>query len=155
MDDLDYAILMELQEDGRRPFTEIAKNLGVAESTVRNRVARMLNENYLQIRGYADPHRLGFETPAFVFVTVRPGYMDQVAARIAALPEVSYLVATMGNADLVVELYCRDASHLMTVISRDIHNVDGVVQTTSSLILHVYKEVMPDVNLLRPQHREQ
>ena len=150
MDELDYAILTELQEDGRRPFTEIAKNLGVAESTVRNRVARMLHEGLLRIRGYADPHRLGFETPAFVFITVQPGYLDRVAAAIAALPEVSYLVATMGNADLVAELQCRNANHLMEVITRDIHNVDGVTQTTSSLILHVYKEVMPDVNILRP-----
>ena len=35
MDDLDFAILNHLQEDGRKPFTEIAKALGVTEGTIR------------------------------------------------------------------------------------------------------------------------
>ena len=41
MDKLDISIMQELQEDARKPYTDIAKILGVAESTVRNRVSRL------------------------------------------------------------------------------------------------------------------
>ena len=149
MDDLDLEIIEQLQEDGRRPFTEIAKTLGVTEGTVRNRVSRLITDNTLQVRGYADPHRLGFRSPALIFVSVQPGYLDSVANQIAQLPEVSYLVAATGNADLIVEVYCRDADHLMNVIGDYIHKVEGVSTTSSTMILRVYKEVLPDVNLLR------
>jgi Lrp/AsnC family transcriptional regulator for asnA, asnC and gidA len=38
LDQLDRKIINELQTDGRRPYTEIAKRLGVSEATVRKRV---------------------------------------------------------------------------------------------------------------------
>ncbi|MCA9984017.1 MAG: Lrp/AsnC family transcriptional regulator [Anaerolineales bacterium] len=149
MDDLDWTIIEQLQTDGRRPFTEIAKSLGVTEGTVRNRVSRLITEKLLEVRGYADPHRLGFKSPALIFVSVQPGFLDKVAEAIAELPEVSYLVAATGSADLIVEVYCRDADHLMDVISQKIHSVPGVSHTQSTMILKVYKEVLPDVRLLR------
>ena len=40
-DDLDLRIIDALAEDGRRPFTAVASDLGVAEATVRARVGRL------------------------------------------------------------------------------------------------------------------
>ena len=40
-DDLDLRIMDALAEDGRRPFTPVAEDLGVAEGTVRARVGRL------------------------------------------------------------------------------------------------------------------
>jgi Lrp/AsnC family transcriptional regulator for asnA, asnC and gidA len=37
MDDLDRLILQTLQQDGRTPFTHIARQAGVSETTVRLR----------------------------------------------------------------------------------------------------------------------
>ena len=44
MDDLDLSILASLQSDGRRPFTDIAQELGVSEGTVRNRVSKLIDK---------------------------------------------------------------------------------------------------------------
>ena len=44
MDDLDLLILNALQEDGRTPFTQIAKKVGVAESTIRSRYASLIED---------------------------------------------------------------------------------------------------------------
>jgi DNA-binding Lrp family transcriptional regulator len=46
--------------------------------------------------GIVDPYALGFQAPAIVGITVAPGQIDEVARRIAELPEVRYLVMTLG-----------------------------------------------------------
>ena len=59
VDETDVAILTALQEDGRRPFTEIARALGLSEGTVRQRVARLQRLGIVQIVGVVNPSRLG------------------------------------------------------------------------------------------------
>lgn len=59
VDDTDVAIITALQEDGRRPFTEIARSLGLSEGTVRQRVGRLQRLGIVQIVGVINPSRLG------------------------------------------------------------------------------------------------
>ncbi len=40
-DDLDYEIISLLQKDGRRPYKEIANDLGVSIGTVHNRISKL------------------------------------------------------------------------------------------------------------------
>ena len=49
--DLDKRIIEHLQEDGRRPFTQIADDLGVSEAAVRARTNRLVERGILQIVG--------------------------------------------------------------------------------------------------------
>ena len=51
---LDKRIIEHLQEDGRRPFTQIATALGVSEAAVRARTNRLVERGILQIVGVAD-----------------------------------------------------------------------------------------------------
>ncbi len=139
MDELDYAILAHLQQDGRKPFTEIAKALHVTEGTVRNRVARLVEENVVRIIGLVDPHRTGINAPAMVGIHVHPAHLDQALEEIAAIPEVSYLLLVTGEYDLLVEVMCRDRDHLARVLKDRISKVTGVQRTWTSMILQVYK----------------
>lgn len=150
MDQLDFQILTHLQEDGRRPFTEIAKALNIAEGTVRNRVAKLIADNTLQIIGLVAPQRVGLDTPALIEVGVRPGQIDRVAAEIATFPEVSYLLMVAGEYDLLVEVICRNREHLTELITGRIHQLDGVTGTKTTPILRVYKVVQPDLSLVEP-----
>ena len=151
MDQLDFRILKHLQEDGRRPFTEIAKALNIAEGTVRNRVNKLVADKTLQIIGLVDPHRVGLDTPALIHVAVQPAALDLVAAAIAKFPEVSYLLMVAGAFDLVVEVMCRDREHLTELITERLHKISGVTDTRTTLILHVYKVVQPDLYLVQEQ----
>ena len=44
-----------LQADARRPNTDIARRLGVAETTVRNRIARLTRDGVVQCGAWTDP----------------------------------------------------------------------------------------------------
>jgi len=81
LDELDLAICSLLREDGRRPYTELAKQLGVSNGTVRYRVSKMLEEGSLQIVGRFDPFQVGLRAPANVRIAVRPAQLiEQVAS---------------------------------------------------------------------------
>lgn len=147
MDDLDFEILNHLQQDGRKPFTEIAKALGVTEGTIRNRVAKLSADQTLKVIGLVDPHRVGFDTPALIGIAVQPGLIDDVAETISRFPEVSYLLLVAGEHDLMVEVMCRDREHLTELITNRLHKIDGVKDTRTTFILRIYNIAQPDLKL--------
>ena len=139
MDKIDALILTQLQEDGRRPYTEIAKTIGVTEGTVRKRAARLIEEDVVRIIGLVDPLKVGFDAPAIIHVTVAPPYLDEAAQMIKAFREVSYLLMVSGEYDLMVEVRCRDREHFAAFIRDKLQKVIGVQRTVSAMVLHTYK----------------
>ena len=139
LDKLDLSILTHLQTDGRKPYTEIAKALGVTEGTVRKRVIRLVEDDVIRIIGMVDPHKVGFEAPAIIQVTVTPPHLEEAAIAIKNFPEVSYLLMVSGEYDLMVEVRCRDRHHLADFIRNHLQQVIGVQKTVSTMVLHTYK----------------
>ncbi len=152
LDELDYAILAQLQEDGRRPFKEIAQTLAVSSSTIANRYQRLLAEGYVRIYAHVDPYRVGFGSPAFIGVKVSPGKLQQAAAELARLPEADYVAIVSGRYDVDVTVSCRDHQHLLEVIAQ-IHAIDGVVDTQSTIILKMIKYRQASVSLIDNANR--
>ena len=139
MDKIDLKIIDHLQSDGRKPFTDIAKDLGVSEGTVRNRVARLLEDRALQIVGMIDPIQMGFDAPAMIGVSVRPSMLESVAKTAASFPEVSYLIMVSGEFDLFIEVLCRDRNHLANFLNEKLMRVPGITRTPTFLTLKTYK----------------
>ncbi len=145
MDRLDYEILSILQQDGRRSFTEIGKEAGVSEGTIRKRVTRLVDDNVIRIIGLVDPLLVGFDAPAIIQITVSPPHLEEAAQAIALFPEVSYLLMVSGDFDLVVEVRCRNREHLASFIRDNLQKIPGVMRTVSSLVLHTYKIAEPSI----------
>ena len=59
LDMLDRDIINELQDNGRRPFSEIASKLKVSEGTVRKRVKKLMDMDVFKIAGLIDPGKYG------------------------------------------------------------------------------------------------
>jgi Lrp/AsnC family transcriptional regulator for asnA, asnC and gidA len=79
MDELDRLILQTLQEDGRTPFTQIARQVGVSETTIRGRYKHLVETGAIRTVGIADPYALGFQAPAIIGISIKPGTVDRVA----------------------------------------------------------------------------
>ena len=139
MDELDLAIIKALQQNGRKRYTEIAKELGVTEGTVRNRVSRLLDDQVIQVIGLIDPHQMGYDAPAMIAISVKPPHLEEAASKIAEFAEVSYLIMVSGEYDLMVEVFCRDREHLALFIREKLQNIVGVQRTQTYFILHTYK----------------
>src|SRR6266487_4432969 len=96
-------IIRELQRDGRRPYTSIAKTIGLSEAAVRQRVQRLLDAGVMQIVAVTDPLRVGFHRQAMIGIKAE-GDLRQLADKLAAIPEIDYVVLCAGSFDLLVEL---------------------------------------------------
>ena len=140
LDPVDQAIVAALQQDGRRPFTRIAKELGVSEAAVRQRVARLQALGAMQIVAVADPMRLGYKTMAMVAISVDGRSLGRVAEAVRRLPEVSYLVLTAGSHDMLAEVVCEDNDHLLRLLSEDLAGIDGIRETETFMYLRLLKE---------------
>ena len=139
MDELDYQILTALQEDGRTPFTQIAKKAGVAESTIRSRYASLVEAGIVQTIAVIDPFAVGYNAPALIGIQVKTGEIYSVAEKLEALPEVSYLVLTLGGYDLVLEVFCRTREHLTSLITEKIQTITGIQSTETLVIGEIFK----------------
>jgi Lrp/AsnC family transcriptional regulator for asnA, asnC and gidA len=139
MDELDFRILNALQEDGRTPFTQIAKKADVAESTIRSRYASLVEKGIVQTIAVIDPFAVGYNAPALIGINVDPGSIHTVAEALEKLTEVSYLVLTLGGYDLVLEVFCRDREDLTRFITNQIQVIPGIRSTETLVIGQIYK----------------
>ena len=71
LEPLDRAIIGELTHDGRRPFLQIARNLGISEAQVRQRVRQITTSGVAEIIAIANPLGLGYTTTAWIAITRR------------------------------------------------------------------------------------
>jgi Lrp/AsnC family transcriptional regulator for asnA, asnC and gidA len=150
LDELDFSILMLLQEDGRMSFTVMAEKLGVSISNIRTRAGKLIEDKTIQIVGRVNPEKVGFHAYAHVKISVRPANLvDHVAAKLMEYPEVSFLATTSGDFDIEVDVMCKDNSHLVQVVNERIAQIDGVYQTKTDMYFKVLKIAQPALGGLR------
>ncbi len=138
--ELDKGIIERLQSDGRRPYTQIASELGVSEAAVRARTNRLIERGVLQIVGVTDPLKLGYDQMALIGVRCEGVDLLTAAEAIAELPEVIYVVVTAGAFDLLVEAVCRDNEALLSFLVEKLRRVPGVAATETFVYLRIVKQ---------------
>jgi Lrp/AsnC family transcriptional regulator for asnA, asnC and gidA len=139
IDDLDKAIIEQLQQDGRLPYTKLATAVGLSEAAVRQRVQRLVESGVVQIVAVTDPLTLGFRREAMIGLKVE-GDLRGVADIIASIPEVSYVVVVSGSFDLLMEVVCEDDDHLLALLNDKIRSIPGVRSTETFTYLRLYKQ---------------
>jgi len=120
LDDVDTAILSVLKEDARASAAAVAARTGYAESTVRRRIAQLVERGRLLTQVVVDPKRLGLTIDANVMMQVSPGRLDQVGRALAAHPAVHGAFATTGPANLYAAVWVRDLAELYRFITHDL-----------------------------------
>ncbi len=139
LDAANRAIIEALQRDGRRPYGAIAEEVGLSEAAVRRRVQRLRENGVIQIVAVTDPLQLGFNRQAMVGIRVE-GDVRTVAAKVAALDEVDYVVLCAGSFDLLAELVCENDERLLHILNDSIRSIPGVRSTESFLYLRLAKQ---------------
>ena len=139
LDDLDKRIIEQLQQDGRRPYTQIAPAVGLSEAAVRQRVQRLIDAGVMQIVGVTDPRMVGFGRQAMIGLNVE-GDTRKIADAVAALDEVVYVVLTAGSLDVLVEVVVVDDEHLLDLLNNKIRAIEGVRDTETFMYLRIHKE---------------
>lgn len=139
LDDIDKAIIRELQLDGRTPYAKLGPAVGLSQAAVRQRVQRLIEGGVMQVVAVTDPLMLGFRLQAMVGVEV-VGDLRAVATKLAQVDEVDYVVVTSGRFDLLVEVVCRDNEQLLQIVNDVVRALPGVRTTETFTYLHLEKQ---------------
>jgi DNA-binding Lrp family transcriptional regulator len=136
MDDLDHQILALLVEDGRRTYDDIAARVSLSAPSVKRRVDRLRRDGAL--RGFTavlDEAAMGWGTEALVELFYAPGtLLDEVAGRLARVPEVVEAWSVTGEADAIARVRTRDNADLERVIM-DLQRDGVLVRTRSQVVM--------------------
>lgn len=140
LDDLDRSILGHLNENARKSFRDIARELGVSISTVSNRVKRLEQEGVIQ--GYApllDEKRLGYEILAVIGMQISKGKLLEVQRRIAKDDRAVDVFDVTGEWDSVIVARFRNTRDLDAFVKRLVA-IENVERTYTQVVLNVVKQ---------------
>jgi Lrp/AsnC family transcriptional regulator for asnA, asnC and gidA len=139
IDELDRAIIEQLQTDGRMPYTRLGTKVGMSEAAVRQRVQRLLELGVMQVVAVTDPMSLGLRRVAMIGVKTE-GDVRRVADAMAKFDEVSYLVVTAGSFDLMAEVVAANDEALLELINDKVRSIPGVRRTETFVYLQLAKQ---------------
>ena len=135
MDGLDTRIVDILQNDGRASNAGIAREVGVSEGTVRRRLKRLVQEEYIQVVALPDPVKMGYESQALVGVQVDPDKIDQVADDLSELSQVNWVAVTTGSYDIFAWATLQSAEALGLFLRTKVGIISGVRRTETFVSL--------------------
>ncbi|MHA1951374.1 MAG: Lrp/AsnC family transcriptional regulator [Candidatus Thorarchaeota archaeon] len=141
-DELDLAILRELQVDCRIPLQEIAEKVGAPTSTVHYRVKRLERDGVID--GYyanINPERLGYDylTVIKVHASYGPGYHERIGKKLAKISGVWAVYFTLGETDFFVLTRSQDKSEYMKILDA-LMATKGIERTSTQVVASVIKE---------------
>ncbi|UPV75030.1 Lrp/AsnC family transcriptional regulator [Halorussus limi] len=132
MDELDREILSILRRDARKPYTEIAEEVGTSEGTVRNRVERMTDDGVIErftIATQTGNVKAMIELDVAVDVNT-----SDLGERVADWEQVDFVWQVSGEEDIVLVVDAADTQSVNQLITRA-RELEEVVNTKTRLIL--------------------
>lgn len=153
LDDLDAAIFAQLQRDARRSYRGIAQELGVPEGTVRFRVNRLVRDGVVHLTAIIHPQRLG-GILATLLVRVELPHRQAAIEELRGWPEIMYLSACTGRADLMLQVVTGGLAELNEVLNERLRRIDGIIEVGTLIELEVVKAHYAFPASLRQQTRE-
>jgi DNA-binding Lrp family transcriptional regulator/predicted transcriptional regulator len=139
LDNLDRQVIALLQRDGRTSNVEIARELGVAEGTVRKRLERLIESGIIRVTAVANPGVLSNATPVFVGVEVDLQRLEQVATALAGMPEVLRVAIVAGEYDIIIEAVLPAMDRLLPFLRDRVGAIPGVKHTATFQVLELAK----------------
>ena len=139
LDATDQAIIDLLRRDGRMAYRAIARELDVAENTVRARVRRMEDSDTMRVVAVTDIEAAGYGMLLAIGVQVEGRAPEAVARDMAIIPEVFSVSVVVGAQDIEILVVAQDQAALNELITDKLGAIPGVRRLTPALALDVLK----------------
>lgn len=140
IDNVDIQIIRCLEENGRIPNNEIANRLSLSEGTVRNRIHKLLNCNFLRIKGLTNPNIRQDKLLIFILVKVAlHKEWEKIGKKLAEIPEVKSVSMVTGRFDIILEVYL-PPDQIMHFISEQISDIKNILSTESLIVVKSYEK---------------
>jgi Lrp/AsnC family transcriptional regulator, leucine-responsive regulatory protein len=144
VDQLDRAILSQLQDEGRLPNTELADRVGLSPSPCLRRVRNLEQAGVIVgYRAVIDPAAVGLGFQVLVHLTMevkdREAMMEAFEARVAEIDEVIECRRMFGDPDYLLWVAVEDLEAYERLYMAKLVSLPGVARTVSQLTMKTVK----------------
>lgn len=142
LDDTDRQLLALLQNDDRLSLAELGKNVGLAPSSVNERIKRLTTRRVIEgFHAHVVPEALGLDLLAFVFVGwSNPATEAPFLVRVAASAAVLECHHVTGSWNYLLKVRLPTTRDLERFLAQVVKEVQGVERTETIIALSSAKE---------------
>lgn len=130
-DFIDKRILKKLQEDARKPYSQLAEELKVSNSLVHQRIKRMIENGVIkQSSILLDEKKLGFKTKSYTGIRLREArFAKSVMEELFKIEEIVECNYVSGSYAIFILIFAQDNEHLKNILYEQVHLINGVAGT--------------------------
>ena len=143
IDAIDRRILIELQRDGRMSNVDLAQRVGIAATSLGDRLRRLNRDG--TILGYTarlDPRQIGLGMLVFVEVLLdktTDDVFDRFSEAVQRAPEVLECHLVAGGFDYLIKARVRDMPAYRRFLSDVLHALPGIRETRTYAVMEEVK----------------
>lgn len=139
LDELDTQIVQLLQEDGRMSYTDIGRQIGVAEAKIRYRVQRLIETGAITIQAHLNLDKVSYRNIAIVGLFLKDlNRVEEIAYQLCEMDNVSYVAITTGRFDLVLEVAYDSHAELLEFKTK-LRQIPDIVASEVDIVLRWFK----------------
>lgn len=139
VNDTDRIIIRLLQQNARMSYAELSRATDIPESTVRRRMDRLHQRGVIEFAMLADPVRLGYEVRAMIGLRVELGRLEEIAAHLKEMNEVTFAALLTGNFDVMLHVVVQSQETLVEFLTRRLAAIAGVRSFETFIMPYVLK----------------
>jgi Lrp/AsnC family transcriptional regulator for asnA, asnC and gidA len=143
LDSLDWKILKALQENSKQTYSEVGRQLGVAHSTVYDRIRKMEKNGVIKKWTIDIDHKkIGMNyVTARMTVYTDPKESENVAKALSEAKQVLEVSMSLSEELLIiVKVIARDQDELHSFIAKKVAPLQGVLRIRTSIVTKKIKE---------------
>ena len=141
LDDIDKKIIGMLQEDSRKPFVEIAKELGVSDPTIHARVKKLQEAGVIEkFTTILRPTKVEKGIAAFVEINVKPNTIEGVISNLKDIEEIIEIHEVHGDYDIIAKIRAKTNEDLRDLVVKKIHLIPNIINSKLITVLKTCKE---------------
>lgn len=139
IDELDQQIIQLLSADARLSNRKIAAQLGFTEGTIRSRVKRLEDENYIRFTAVTNMSHLDTPQLAYIGIHAEQDKIKQVAEQVAEFAEINAVIILLGRFDILAIGLFEGLSAVHQSASNEILAIKGVRLVEVAVVVDVVK----------------
>ena len=135
IDYIDKQILLKLQSDARKAYSQIAEELKISNSLVHQRITKLYEAGIIMDAKFIfDEKKLGYKTKSYSGIRLREArFAKSVMEELTKIEEIVECNYVSGNYAIFILIFAKDNEHLREVLYEQVHLINGVAGTDTFL----------------------
>jgi Lrp/AsnC family transcriptional regulator for asnA, asnC and gidA len=139
-DQIDLRLIRHLQDHPRASHAELARLTGISVSTVRRRVDALEQSGAITHAVYPNVWNIGYRAVTVVGINADYTRIEEIAARLRAIEEVTMVLITLGRYDLIIGVALHEIEDVYPFLKDRIATIEGITDFETFVAGAVVKE---------------